>query len=175
MEMNLDLAQHPEKIHTTAYIAPGAVVLGDVSLGAEASLWFGVVARGDTAAIVIGPQTNIQDGSILHVDRGQPCILGARVSLGHGAIVHGATVEDDVLIGIRATVLGGVRIGRGSLIAAGALVAPGTNIPPNSLVMGVPGKVVRSTGEAEEARIRSTAEHYCAYARMYSQHYPRSK
>jgi carbonic anhydrase/acetyltransferase-like protein (isoleucine patch superfamily) len=175
MEINLDLAQHPEKNHATAYIAPGAIVIGDVTIGAESSLWFGVVARGDTAAIVIGQQTNIQDGCILHVDRGQPCILGARVSLGHGAIVHGATVEDDVLIGIRATVLNGARIGRGSLIAAGALVAPGTIIPPNSLVMGVPGKVVRSTGESEETRIRGTAERYSAYARMYSQQYLPSK
>lgn len=175
MEINLDLAQHPEKIHATVYIAPSAIVLGDVTIGAESSLWFGVVVRGDTAAIVIGQQTNIQDGCILHVDRGQPCILGARVSLGHGAIVHGATVEDDVLIGIRAIVLNGARIGRGSLIAAGALVAPGTIIPPNSLVMGVPGKIVRSTGEAEETRIRGTAERYSAYARMYAQQYPHAE
>jgi carbonic anhydrase/acetyltransferase-like protein (isoleucine patch superfamily) len=174
LQIEVDIAHHPEKIHATAYIAPGAVVLGDVVVGAEASLWFGVVARGDTAAIVIGQQTNIQDGCILHVDRGQPCILGARVSLGHGAVVHGATVEDDVLIGMRATILNGARIGSGSIIAAGAVVAPGAIIPPNSMVMGVPGKVVRSTGEAEEKRIRGTAERYCIYARTYAQAYPRS-
>jgi carbonic anhydrase/acetyltransferase-like protein (isoleucine patch superfamily) len=170
-KVDIDIARHFEKIHPSAYIAPGAVVLGDVSVGAEASLWFGVVVRGDTAPIIIGQQTNIQDGCILHVDRGQPCILGARVSLGHGAVVHGATIEDDVLIGIRATILNGARIGSGSIVAAGAVVAPGTIIPPNSMVMGVPGKVVRSTGEAEKTRIRGTAERYCTYAGAYREKY----
>lgn len=174
MDMNLDLAHHPEKIASPVFIAPGVTVIGDVTIGAEASLWFGVVVRGDTDAIVIGRQTNIQDGCIIHVDRGMPCTLGARVTLGHGAVIHGAAIEDDVLIGIRATILNGARIGRGSLIAAGALIAPGTIIPPNSVVMGIPGKVVRTAGEAEETRIRGTAERYCAYARAYLEKYPRS-
>ena len=162
-----DPLPHPEKIHPSAFIAPGAVVVGDVTIGADASLWFGVVVRGDVEAVVIGPQTNVQDGCILHADAGEPCVLGQRVSLGHAAIVHAAIVEDDSLVGIRATVLNGARIGRGSLVAAGAVVTPGTVIPPGSLVMGLPGKVIRPVSEADRERIRRTAEHYVAYARVY--------
>jgi carbonic anhydrase/acetyltransferase-like protein (isoleucine patch superfamily) len=168
--MNIDPKHHLEKIHQTAFIAPGAVVLGDVTIGAEASLWFGVIVRGDTEAIVIGTQANIQDGCILHADQGEPCIVGSRVTLGHGAIVHGAFIEDDVLIGIRATVLNGARIGSGSVVAAGALVGPGTIIPPKSVVMGIPGKAVRTTGEVEDAIIRNTYLHYLEYARAYGEH-----
>jgi carbonic anhydrase/acetyltransferase-like protein (isoleucine patch superfamily) len=172
--LKIDIAHHPEKIHATVYIAPGVVVVGDVTIEEEASLWFGAIVRGDVGPIVIGRQTNIQDGCIVHTNLGQPCILGARVSLGHGAVIHGAAIEDDVMIGMRATVLNGSRIGRGSIVAAGALVAPGTIIPPKSMVMGVPGKVIRPTGEVEETRIRSTAERYCVYARKYLEEYPRS-
>ena len=171
--MSPDPRPHPEKIDATAFVAPGAVLIGDVSVGAEASLWFGVVVRGDTEEVIIGPQTNVQDGCILHADPGQPCVLGARVSLGHGAVVHAATVEDEALIGIRATVLNGARIGTGSLVAAGAVVTPGTVIPPHSLVMGMPARVVRAVNAAERERIRQTAEHYVAYARTYREAYPR--
>ena len=167
----IDPHGHPEKIHPSAFIAPNAVLIGNVTVAVEASLWFGVIVRGDAEAIVIGPQTNVQDGCILHADPGEPCILGSRVTLGHGAIVHSAIVDDDVLIGIRATVLDGARIGMGSVIAAGTLIPPGTIIPPRSLVMGVPGKVVRATSEAEEAMIRKTAEHYCAFAQEYRKKY----
>lgn len=169
----IDTHHDPEKIHPTAFVAPDVVVVGNVTVAEEASLWFGVIVRGDTEAIVIGPQTNVQDGCILHADPGEPCTLGARVTLGHGAIVHSAIVDDDVLIGIRATVLDGARIGMGSVIAAGALIPPGMIIPPRSLVMGVPGKVVRATSEAEEEMIRKTAEQYCASAREYAKRYPR--
>jgi len=165
--MPIDPRPQPEKIHPSAFIAPGAVVVGDVTVGEATSLWFGVVVRGDTEAVVIGPQTNVQDGCILHADSGEPCRLGARVSLGHGAIVHAAIVEDDVLIGIRATVLNGARIGRWSVIAAGALIPPQMIVPPESLVMGLPGKVVRPVNEADRERIRRTAEHYIAYAQSY--------
>ncbi len=174
MDTKFDIVNHPEKIHATAFVAPGAVVIGNVTIEAEASLWFGAVVRADTDEIVIGEQTNVQDGCILHVDRGSPCVLGKRVTLGHGAVVHGATIEDDVLIGIKAIVLNGARIGRGSVIAAGALVAPGTIIPPKSLVMGVPGKVVRPANESDALRIKTATEHYCAYAREYAAKYPRS-
>ena len=170
--MLIDPRSHPEKIHPSAFVAPGAVVAGDVTIGADASLWFGVVVRGEVEAVVIGPQTNVQDGCLLHSDEGQPCVLGARVSLGHGAIVHGATVEDEVLIGIRATVLNGARIGTGSLVAAGAVVTPGTVIPPHSLVMGMPGRVVRPVSAADRERIRRTAEHYIAFAHSYREAYP---
>jgi carbonic anhydrase/acetyltransferase-like protein (isoleucine patch superfamily) len=165
--MLIDTQPHPEQVHPSAFIAPGAVVLGQVTVGAEASLWFGVVARGDTEAIIIGPQSNVQDGCVLHADPNQPCLLGARVSLGHGAIVHGAVVEDDVIIGIRATVLNGARIGSGSIVAAGAVVTPGTVVPPGSMVMGVPGRVTRPTTDADLEHIRRTAEHYVGFARTY--------
>jgi carbonic anhydrase/acetyltransferase-like protein (isoleucine patch superfamily) len=170
--MRPDLSPRPESIHPTSFIAPGAVVVGAVSVGAEASLWYGVVIRGDTETVSIGAQTNVQDGCILHADPGQPCVLGERVSLGHGAIVHGAVVEDDSLIGIRATVLNGARIGRGCLVAAGALVPPGAVIPPGSVVMGVPGKVVRAVTDDDRTHLQHTAEHYVALARAYAAERP---
>ena len=169
--MPIDLSQHPELIHPTAFVAPGAVVVGQVTIGPQASLWFGVVVRGDVEAVSIGPQTNIQDGCILHADPGQPCRLGARVSLGHGAIVHAAIVEDDVLIGMRATVLNGARIGTGSLVAAGAVVPPGMVVPPQSLVMGLPAKVVRQVSEQDREMILRTAQHYVEYSRAYREAY----
>ena len=119
-----------ELVDPTAFIAPGAVVLGDVTIGKDASVWYGAVIRGDCEAIRIGDETNVQDGCILHADPGFPCILGNRVTLGHAAIVHGATVEDDVLIGMRAVVMNGAKIGRGSIVAVGAVVTEGTEIPP---------------------------------------------
>jgi len=173
--MVIDPLPHPELVHPSAFVAPGAVVVGNVTVGAEASLWFGVVVRGDSEAVVIGPQSNVQDGCILHADPGQPCLLGARVSLGHGAIVHGARVEDDVLIGMRATVLNGAQIGSGSVVAAGALVTSGMVVPPHSLVMGVPAKVVRPASERDQALIRTTAEHYVEFGRRYREAYGNSK
>jgi carbonic anhydrase/acetyltransferase-like protein (isoleucine patch superfamily) len=165
--MEFDCTHHPEKIDPTAFIAPGATVVGNVTIGSKASLWFGTVVRGDVEAITIGQQTNIQDGSVVHADAGEPCVIGARVTIGHGAIVHAAVVEDDVLIGMRAVVLNGARIGRGSIIAAGALIPPGTVVPPQSLVMGIPGKVARPTNADDAVMIRNSAEHYCEYARAY--------
>jgi carbonic anhydrase/acetyltransferase-like protein (isoleucine patch superfamily) len=165
--MTLSLTAQPGKIDPSAFIAPGAVVVGDVTVGAQASLWFGVVARGDSAEIRIGAQSNVQDGCILHADAGQPCVVGERVSLGHAAIVHAATVEDDVLIGMRATVLNRARIGRGSIVAAGAVVTSGTVIPPDSLVMGLPAKVVRLADDEDRELIRHTAEHYVEAAARY--------
>ena len=168
-----DPRPHPELIRPSAFLAPGVVVVGDVTIGPKASLWFGVIVRGDTEKVVIGAQTNVQDGCLLHADPGQPCLLGERVSLGHGAIVHAATVEDGVLIGIGAIVLNGARIGPGSLVAAGAVVTPGTVIPPGSVVMGTPGRVARNVTEADRERIRLTAEHYRAQARAYREACPR--
>ena len=169
--MVIDPLAHPEQIDASAFVAPGAVVVGNVTIGAEASLWFGVVVRGDSEAVVIGAQCNIQDGSILHADPGQPCILGERVSLGHGAIVHGARIEDDVLIGMRATVLNGAVIGRGSVVAAGSVVTPGTVVPPQSMVMGLPAKVVRPVTAQDQALIRATAQHYIEFGRRYREAY----
>ncbi len=147
-----------------AFIAPGAVIIGQVSLGEETNVWYGCVLRGDRSAIRVGRRVNLQDGCILHSDPGSPVDIGDRVSLGHGAIVHGATVEDDVLIGMRATVLNDARIGAGSMVAAGALVRPGTVVPPGSLVAGVPAVVRREVTEEERAVIASTPDTYLGLA-----------
>jgi carbonic anhydrase/acetyltransferase-like protein (isoleucine patch superfamily) len=142
------------------YIHPRATVLGDVVLGDRVSIWPGAVLRGDTATITVGDESNVQDGAIVHVDAGVPARIGRRVAIGHGAIVHGAVVEDESLIGIGAIVLNGVRVGRGSIVAAGALCPEGMQIPPESLVMGIPGRVVRQTTSEERARIDRTVRSY---------------
>ncbi|HZN36346.1 MAG TPA: gamma carbonic anhydrase family protein [Pirellulaceae bacterium] len=157
----------PELVEPSAWIAPGAVVLGDVTLGTEATVWYGAVVRGDSAPIRVGRQTNIQDGCILHADEGFPCTLGERVTLGHGSIVHGATVEDDCLIGMRAVVMNGARIGKGSIVAVGSIVTEGTLIPPGSLALGQPAKVKRETSDRDRELIRHAAEHYVAAGRVY--------
>ncbi len=151
-------------IHPTAFIAPGAVVLGDVTLGARASVWYGAVLRGDMAAIVVGEATNVQDGAIVHVDDGKPTRIGARVGVGHRAILHGCTVEDDCLVGMGSILLNDVHLGAGSVVAAGAVVPEGTRVPPGSLVVGVPARVTRSVDDALRERIRLTWEHYVAEA-----------
>lgn len=136
-----------------AFIHPDAVVLGDVTLGDRASVWPTAVLRGDSDRIVVGSETSVQDGAVLHADDGVPCTIGDRVTIGHRAIVHGATVEDDCLIGMGAIVLNHAVIGRGSLIGAGALVPEGMRVPPGSVVLGVPGKVVRSVDDVTRDRI----------------------
>jgi len=148
----------------TAYIAPGAVVLGDVTMGPKSSVWYGCVLRGDMAPIVVGECSNVQDGTIVHVDEGKPARIGARVGIGHRAIIHGCTIEDDCLIGMGSILLNDVVVGTGSVIAAGAVVREGLVIPPGSLVMGVPGKIVRQVDATLTARIRGTWEHYVAEA-----------
>lgn len=147
-------------IARAAFIAPGAVIVGNVTLGDGSSVWYGAVLRGDDDRIVLGEDVNIQDGSILHADPGFPVLLGDRVSLGHGAIVHGATVEHDVLIGMRATVLNGARIGTGSVVAAGAVVLPGVEVPSGSLVAGVPAKVRRDVTAEDRDLITTTTREY---------------
>jgi carbonic anhydrase/acetyltransferase-like protein (isoleucine patch superfamily) len=153
--------------HSTVFIAPGAVVLGDVTIGEHSSVWFNAVIRGDTEAIVIGRETNIQDGCILHADAGFPCTLGDRVTLGHGAIVHGATIEDDVMIGMRAVVMNGAKIGRGSIVAVGAIVLEDMDVPAGSVVMGTPAVVKRAVTERDTARIQHAAQHYVEAAQAY--------
>ncbi|MDQ3696758.1 MAG: gamma carbonic anhydrase family protein [Gemmatimonadota bacterium] len=149
-------------VHPTAFIHERATVLGDVTLGARVSVWPEAVLRGDAAAIVIGDETNVQDGVIIHVDPGVPATVGRRVTIGHRAIVHGATVEDDCLIGMGAILLNHVRVGSGSIVAAGAVVPEGSSIPPNSLVIGVPGRVVRETTPDMRDRIARGVESYLA-------------
>ena len=150
----------PPTIHPTAYIHPAAIVMGDVTLGARVSVWPTAVIRGDTDRITIGPDTNVQDGTIIHVDHGVPTTIGARVGIGHRAIVHGSTIEDDVLIAMGAVLLNQVHVGTGSIVGAGAVCTEGMRIPPNSLVVGVPARVIRQTTEAERERIRATVESY---------------
>lgn len=154
-------------IHPSVFIAPTAVVIGDVTLGADASVWYQAVLRGDLAPIQIGPETNIQDGSVIHVDAGVPCTVGRRVGVGHRVVLHGCTIEDECLIGMGSVVLNGVRVGGGSVIAAGAVIPEGMAIPAGSLVMGVPGRVVRPVDEMLRQRIRSTWRNYIELARAH--------
>jgi carbonic anhydrase/acetyltransferase-like protein (isoleucine patch superfamily) len=147
-------------IHPDAFIHEAAVVIGDVTLGARVSVWPTAVIRGDTAPIVVGEDSNVQDGTIVHVDHGVPCTIGARVGIGHRAIIHGATVEHDSLIGMGAILLNNVVVGTGSIIGAGAVCPEGMIVPPDSLVLGVPGRVIRKTSEAERERIAKTVRAY---------------
>ena len=154
-------------IHPTAFIHPAAIVLGDVTLGARVSVWPTAVIRGDSDRIVIGDDSNVQDGTIVHVDHGIPTIIGKRVAIGHRAIVHGATIEDDCLIAMGAVLLNGVHVGTGSIIGAGAVCSERMRVPPNSLVLGVPGRVVRQTRPDERERIQATVESYLELQERY--------
>ena len=151
-------------IDPSAFIHPDAFVCGDVALGAGASVWPSAVIRADSAPISIGESTNVQDGVVIHVDPGLPCTIGNRVTIGHRAIVHGATVEDDCLIAMGAIVLNRVVVGRGSLIGAGAVCSEGLVIPPGSLVLGVPARVVRPLDDHLRGRLASGVEAYVALA-----------
>jgi len=159
---------HPELVAPSVFIAPGAKLVGDVTIGAQSSVWFNAVLRGDRAPIRIGTQTNVQDLCMLHADPGAPCTLGDRVSVGHAAIIHGAVVEDDVLIGMRAVVMNRARIGSGSIIGVGAVVTEDCEIPPGSIVLGVPGKLTRAAEERDRQRIRHAANVYVALAGQYA-------
>ncbi len=163
----MDSHYRAELINESVFIAPGAVIVGDVHLGRQSSVWYNAVIRGDTDAITIGPRTNVQDGAVLHVAAGLPLRIGAGVTIGHRAVVHGALVEDDVLIGIGAIVLSGARIGHDCIIGAGTVVTGRSVIPPDSMVVGVPGRVVRSLTEEELQSIRAAAERYVQYSAHY--------
>jgi carbonic anhydrase/acetyltransferase-like protein (isoleucine patch superfamily) len=154
-------------IHPTAFIAPTASVMGDVTLDEDTSIWYGAVLRGDMASIVIGAQSNIQDGTIVHVDEDVPCTVGQRVAVGHRVILHGCTVEDDCLIAMGSVLLNGVRIGTGSVVAAGAVIPEGMQVPAGSLVMGVPGRIVRPVDPALARRVAATWRHYVQQARAH--------
>lgn len=158
---------HP-LIHETAFIAENAVVIGDVEIGAESSVWFGSILRGDVNYIRIGERTNVQDGSIIHVSsKTHPTILEDEITLGHRVTLHGCYVETGCLIGIGAIVLDGARIGRNSLVAAGSLVTPGTQIPPRSLVMGSPAKVKREMTDEEVKDLERFWRNYVSLSQIY--------
>ena len=154
-------------IHPSAFVHPLAFVAGDVTIGPRVSIWPFVSIRGDTDMISIGDDSNVQDGCVVHVDHGVPCHIGKRVGIGHRAIVHGAVIEDDVLIGMGAILLNNTRVGSGSIIAAGAVVREGFVVPPNSLVMGVPGRIVRETTPEERDRIAKTVSSYISLQAQY--------
>lgn len=151
------------EIHSTAWLAPGSVVVGQVTLGEGSSIWYNAVVRGDSDSVSIGARSNVQDGVVIHTHRGHPAIIGNDVSIGHNAVVHGATIEDGCLIGMNATVLSGAVVGSGSLVAAGALVPQGAVIPPRSLVAGIPGRVVRPLNAEDRESVRLNAEVYLEY------------
>lgn len=151
------------------YVAPGARIIGRVTVGTGSSIWFNAVVRGDMDEIVIGDQTNIQDNATVHVDSGVPVCIGSRVTVGHNAILHGCTVEDEVLVGMGAIILNGAVVGSSSIIAAGSVVAPGTVIPPRSLVMGIPGKVVRELTDDQLPAVDGMYRRYADLRRVYSE------
>lgn len=152
------------------YIARGATVVGAVTLGDLSSVWYGAVLRGDINRIEVGEGTNIQDNAVVHLADDHPAILGRYVTVGHSAIVHACTVGDECLIGMGATVLDGAEIGAQCLIGAKALVTPGTRIPPGSMVLGSPGKVVRALSDSERAGLKYWADKYVVNARYYLEH-----
>jgi len=158
------------KLGKGVFIAKTATVIGDVTLGAHASVWFGAVLRGDINSIVVGHHSNIQDNAVLHLADHFPCILGNWVTVGHSAIVHACTVGDEVLVGMGATILDGAVIGKQSLIGANALVTQNTKIPPGSLVLGSPAKVFRTLTKKERAGLKWWAEKYVANTAYYLKH-----
>ena len=158
---------HTPRIHPSAFIADSADLIGAVHVGKDASVWYQVVVRADDEPVTIGEGTNVQDGSVLHIDAGMPTVLGKGVTVGHRAIVHGAVVEDHVLVSMGAVILSGARIGEHSIIGAGALVLENMEVPPGSLVVGVPGRVIRAVTDEQIERIRRTAEGYVERGRIY--------
>jgi carbonic anhydrase/acetyltransferase-like protein (isoleucine patch superfamily) len=158
------LAGAVPRIHPQAWVAPGAVVVGNVNIGRSANIWYGCVLRADEDEIVVGAECNVQDLCCLHVDPGEPVVLEDKVSLGHRAVVHGAHVGAGALIGIGAVVLGRARVGAGSLVAAGTVIRPGQRVPAGVLVAGVPGRVVRELTEQDRASFAETAARYVGRA-----------
>lgn len=156
----LSVAGHSPELHPDSWVAPNATVVGRVVMAAGASAWYGAILRAEAETIEIGAGTNIQDGVTIHVDPGFPARIGAGVSVGHNAVLHGCTIEDDSLVGMGAVVLNGAVVGSGSLIAAGAVVPQGAVIPPGSMVAGVPGKVRRDLSADEKEGIRTNAVLY---------------
>ena len=148
------------RVDSTAWAAPNATLIGNVTMGPHSSVFYGAVVRGDADAIHIGAGSNVQDNAVLHTDTGLVLTVGSRVSIGHGAVLHGCTIEDDCLIGMNSTVLNGAVIGAGSLVAAGSVVLENTIVPAGSLVAGVPAKAVRRLSAEEQASLIENARHY---------------
>ena len=160
--------QNYQNISNASFIAPNATVIGDVLMGSEVSIWFGAVIRADKDRITIGKRSNIQDNCVVHTSKGYPVIIGDDVSVGHGAILHGCTIGNSVLIGMGAIVLNGAVIGENTIIGAGAVITEEKVIPPGSLVLGLPGKVIRTTKDEEIVSIRTNASEYVKLAKGYA-------
>lgn len=155
------------RIDPSAFIAGGAQIIGDVSIAEDVSVWFNAVIRADTASITIGAKSNVQDCCLVHADEGQPTVIGKNVIMGHGAVVHAATIGDNVLIGINSVILNRAKVGEGSIIGAGAVVTEDSDIPPYSLVLGIPAKVVKQLSPEESARMAHGADGYVEKSREY--------
>ena len=157
------------RVHRSAWLAPGSIVVGDVEIGEDSSIWYGCVLRGDVEAIRIGSRTNVQDGSVLHVTKGRfACVVGDEVTIGHRAVVHGCVGGDGALVGIGAIVLDGAKVGEGALIAAGSVVTPGTVISPYTIAMGTPAREVRLLGETERQAQTERTLQYVETARLHA-------
>lgn len=167
MALIITIGAKSPHVPDSAWVASNATLIGALTLGERTSVFYGTVLRADLDRISIGDDTNLQDNVVMHVDRGRPAAIGARVSVGHGAILHGCTVEDDCLIGMGATVMNGAVIGTGSLVAAGALVTEGMVVPPRSLVAGVPAKVRRELSDAEHTGVLENATVYLEIAALH--------
>jgi len=165
--MIVTYGRHTPVMHKTAFVAPGADIIGRVRLGRESSVWYGCVIRGDVNRIEIGDATNIQDGSVLHVDDESPCLIAGHVHVGHHANLHGCVVERDSMIGIGAIVLSGAHIGSGSIVGAGSVVLEGTRIPPRMLAVGVPARIVRQVTDREIVYIRRWVAKYRTLAKRH--------
>jgi len=158
------------KLHPTAFVAPSATLIGDVEIAEEASIWYGCVLRGDINRIVVGPRSNVQDNSVVHLADDYPAVVGAYVTIGHSAIIHACTIEDECLIGMGSCILDGAVVGARSIIGAGALVTQGMRVPPGSLVLGKPGRVVRTLDLDAQRGLRSRAEKYVRVSREHREH-----
>jgi carbonic anhydrase/acetyltransferase-like protein (isoleucine patch superfamily) len=169
MALVLTVAGKTPVVDPSTFVAPTAALTGDVVIGARCSVFYGASLRADVAPVRVGDDSNVQDNVVVHADPGAPCTIGSRVTIGHGAVVHGCTIEDDCLIGMHATVMNHAVIGTGSMVAAGAVVVQGTRVPPGSLVAGVPARVMRSVTADEAELIRRGAVTYVELGRQHDE------
>ena len=161
------LGDDAPEIDASAWVADSANLIGKVTIGADASVWFGATLRGDNERITIGPNSNVQEGTVMHTDMGYPLVVGRDVTIGHQAMLHGCTIGDGALIGIQAVILNGARIGKGCLVGAGAVVTEGKDFPDHSLILGAPAKVVRTLTDEDAARLKASADNYAARGKRY--------
>ncbi len=167
--------QTAPKISSSVFVAPNATIIGDVTLDSNSSVWFGAVLRGDSDSIRVGSNTNIQDNAVIHADPGFPCIIGENCVIGHSAIVHGAILNHHVVVGMNATILNNAIVGEYSIIGANALIPQGMIVPAYSMVLGVPGKIVKQLEKSEEILIQSNVDEYVLRAQTYLRYFSVAK